>query len=68
MVGPDGQQWYAITCSHGADNCWEEAQERCPNGYVTDKDHQATTTEAFGSSHSFTAHPAHKGQLLVKCK
>jgi hypothetical protein len=68
IVGPDGRQAYAVTCSHGADNCWEEAAERCPHGYTTQNDDQKMGTVAVGSSSSLVALPAQRGAMLIECK
>jgi hypothetical protein len=59
IKGPDGQEWVAITCSHGAQNCWKAAADFCPNGYETADEVQST--------HGFLVFKHTKGELLARC-
>ena len=69
VTGPDGKQWLAVTCTDGADNCWKEAAERCPRGYVTADSHHSTTTSAIGApSGGLVAYPSEQGQMLIRCR
>jgi hypothetical protein len=67
ITGPDGQQWYAVTCSHGMHNCWEEASDLCPHGYETADSSQNTSTAAYASGGTFIAGPVHRGEMLIRC-
>ena len=60
VKGPDGQEWVAITCSHGAKSCWEEAGQFCPLGYETADEVQ--------SSHGFLVFKHQQNEMLVRCK
>jgi len=60
--GPDGHDWYGITCSHGAKNCWGVAGEMCPGGYETAESHETTG----GGFLMFGHHE--RGDMLIRCK
>jgi hypothetical protein len=60
VKGPDGQEWVAISCSHGAKNCWKAAGEFCPLGYETADEVQ--------SSRGFLFFKHDKDEMLVRCK
>ncbi len=57
--GPDGTEWIAIDCTHGAKNCWEAAAEFCPNGYQTADEVQ--------SSRGFLLFRHSHDEMLVHC-
>ena len=59
IKGPDGQEWVAITCSHGAQNCWKAAADFCPNGYETADEVQST--------HGFLLFKHTRDELLARC-
>jgi len=58
--GPDGQEWVAISCSHGARSCWEAAAEFCPNGYESADEVQTT--------HGFLFAKHTRDEMLVHCR
>ena len=60
VKGPDGQEWVAISCSHGAKNCWKAAAEFCPNGYENADEVQTT--------HGFLFAKHTRNEMLVRCK
>ena len=68
MSGPDGRQWLAVTCSHGEDNCWQEAAERCPRGYVTADKAGGITEGAFATNGTLVTFPQQRGQMLIQCR
>ena len=68
MTGPDGRMWLAVTCSHGEDNCWQEAAERCPRGYVTADKESATTEGAIATNGTLVSFPRQHGEMLIQCR
>jgi len=58
--GPDGTQWVSMTCAGGMQDCWREAGEECPQGYVVAD--SATLTTAGALYDSTTA------QMLFQCR
>src|SRR6185437_15192043 len=58
--GPDGQEWVAVSCSHGEKNCWQAAGEACPLGY--DKADEAH------SSRGFLFFRRQTNEMLIHCK
>jgi hypothetical protein len=61
LKGPDGQEWVAISCTHGAKNCWKAAGDFCPGGYVAADEVQSTTHGFLFSSHM-------RDEMLIRCK
>ena len=59
VKGPDGAEWVAISCSHGAKNCWKTAGEFCPLGYETADEVQSTR--------GFFVFKHDKDEMLVRC-
>jgi hypothetical protein len=68
MTGPDGRQWLAVTCTHGADNCWQEAADRCPRGYVTAEQDHSTTPGTFGNGGTLVTVTQQRGEMLIQCR
>ena len=61
LKGPDGQEWIAISCTRGAENCWKAAGEFCPNGYINADEVQSTQRGFLFSSHM-------RDEMLIRCK
>jgi hypothetical protein len=59
VKGPDGQEWVAISCSHGAKNCWKAAADFCPIGYETADEVQST--------HGFLFMKHSRDEMLIHC-
>lgn len=68
VVGPDGQPWIAVTCSHGAQNCWREAGEVCPAGYVKADEAASSGEVAVSDNTGGHALPTQHNQMLIQCK
>jgi hypothetical protein len=67
--GPDGSMnWYAVSCRRDPANCYEEAGDLCPHGYVTvdQGSEQGAAVSRFGDSAIIT--PTFHGHMLIKCK
>jgi hypothetical protein len=60
VKGPDGQEWVAVSCSHGAKNCWKTAGEFCPLGYDTADEVQSTRGFLFFKHQT--------NEMLIHCK
>jgi hypothetical protein len=58
--GPDGQAWVAVSCSHGAKNCWKTAGELCPVGYEVADEVQSTR--------GFLFFKRQTDEMLIRCK
>ena len=68
VIGPDGAPWIAVTCSHGAQNCWREAGEVCPGGYVkADQGGSAGAVGIAGRAGGVIV-PTQHDQMLIQCK
>jgi hypothetical protein len=61
LKGPDGQEWVAISCTHGAKNCWKAAGDFCPGGYIAADEVQSTTRHFLFSTHT-------RDEMLIRCK
>jgi hypothetical protein len=59
VKGPDGQEWVAISCSHGTTSCWEAAADVCPSGYETVDEVQTT--------HGFLFAKHSREEMLIRC-
>jgi len=71
--GPDGEVgWYSITCRRDQGNCYSQAGEVCPHGYVTAdaSGHAGTAIVAHVNPYGGYAYavPTYRGQMLIKCK
>jgi hypothetical protein len=61
LKGPDGQEWVAISCEHGAKSCWKAAGDFCPGGYIAADEVQSTERHLIFASHT-------KDEMLIRCK
>jgi len=71
--GPDGEPgWYSVTCKRDMGNCFEEAGDRCPHGYVTEDDDRREGTVHVANYNQYGGYsstvPRFRGHLLIKCK
>lgn len=68
VVGPDGREWYAITCHRTQMNCVEEAGNLCPSGYDSDRESGGSTPFAIDNGVGGTTKGStYKGEMLVRC-
>ena len=68
VVGPDGAPWIAVTCSHGAQNCWREAGEVCPGGYVKADQGGSGGAVGIADRSGGVIVPTQHDQMLIQCK
>jgi len=71
VSGPDGTQWWSITCSQGQDNCWRKAGQLCPGGYITESESMASRATGVGmtnTGHTVAVAANKSGQMLIKCR
>ncbi|HEX8791631.1 MAG TPA: hypothetical protein VF765_11825 [Polyangiaceae bacterium] len=71
--GPDGDWWWSISCHRSQSECWEEASEDCPHGYITADETGHTggavaVTNTYGNTALTTVHNTYRGEMLIKCK
>ena len=62
VKGPDGREWIAISCTHGAKNCWQAAGDFCPLGYEMADEVQSTKHGPLPFSRQ------DRDEILVHCK
>jgi hypothetical protein len=70
--GPDGQVWVSIQCRRSQANCYAEAGEQCPYGYVAGAEtgHTGQFTSVNVSQYGGSGYsvPTYNGTLMVRCK
>jgi hypothetical protein len=65
--GPDGSEWWVVSCRRSQANCWREAGKRCPGGYDIADQSERDSTVLVANQYSATMVPVHRGELLVHC-
>lgn len=67
--GPDGDIWYAVRCGKRHEECYQEAGNYCPRGYVVGGDQVENSGTVITSGAGVTTvHPITNGVLYMRCK
>lgn len=70
--GPDGKDWFIISCKRNHTNCLEEAGDVCSTGYDVADSSGSNGTFSYASVNQYGGYaytvPTYRGQMIIRCK
>jgi hypothetical protein len=69
IKGPDGTAHFFIECKKSPEHCYEEAADRCPDGYrIVDSSGRSGGAAVYQDALGTSIVQSYRGTMLIKCR